>query len=165
MEYHGNELEHIFERRRIMKQFGRILLLMLATCSAVFAQPGDRREKIHAIKVGYITDKINLTPGQAEKFWPVYNRYEQEWRQMRQEFKKKYPKDNNSMNEHDSKKFIEDNLEVREARLNLEKKYKNEFLKVISAQQLAALYQAEREFKQMLIQNLKERHGKMEQVH
>ena len=42
------------------------------------AQPGKRMERIHAIKVAYLTDKLQLTSEQSEKFWPIYNRYEEE---------------------------------------------------------------------------------------
>lgn len=150
---------NIFLHRRIMKQLGYIIILILTTCSAVLAQPRGRGEKIHAIKVGYITDKVNLSAAQAEKFWPLYNRYEQEMRNVRIEFMKKYP-EARSRDERESRKFIEDNIEFKEERLKLEKKYKNEFLKVISAQQLAELYEAERDFKRMLIQNLKERRAR-----
>ena len=32
-----------------------------------------RRAKIEMFKVQFITEKLNLTKGEAEKFWPVYN--------------------------------------------------------------------------------------------
>jgi hypothetical protein len=34
-------------------------------------------DKFKAKKIAYITDAINLTPAEAEKFWPVYNEFEQ----------------------------------------------------------------------------------------
>lgn len=147
-----------------MKRFCYIILLMLATCSAALAQPRARMEKIHVVKVGYITSKINLSGDQAEKFWPVYNRYENEVRSLRQDFFGKYPQEK-MKDEEQSRRFIDDNLEYREARLKIEKKYKTEFLKVISAQQLASLYEAERDFKKMLIQNLNERRANRQNVH
>lgn len=142
-----------------MKQLVYIITIILATCSYSFAQPRERMERIHAIKVGFITDKVHLTSDQAAKFWPVYNRYEDEMRGLRKRFFDKYPKEQGSADEEKSRQFIEDNLEYQEAKLNISKKYKAEFLKVISAQQLAGLYEAERDFKRMLIQQLKERRG------
>lgn len=38
------------------------------------------REKIQALKVGYMTEQIGLSPGESEKFWPIYNQY---WKERR----------------------------------------------------------------------------------
>ncbi|OZA24427.1 MAG: hypothetical protein B7X86_08430 [Sphingobacteriales bacterium 17-39-43] len=41
----------------------------------------DRRghyERIEAIKVAFITKKLDLTTEEAQKFWPVYNNYQKE---------------------------------------------------------------------------------------
>lgn len=134
-----------------MKQLINIIVLIVLSCTTLLAQPkGERFEKIHAIKVAYITDKINLTPEQAERFWPVYNRYGDEMRAVRRAYKEQQ---GNAM------RSIDEDIEAQEKILNLRKKYKDEFLKVISAQQLSQLYDAEREFKKMLIQQLKQRRG------
>ena len=52
---------------------------------------------------------------------------------------------------------IDDDIEMQEKMLELRKKYKEEFLKVISPKQLATLVESEREFKKLLLQQLKER--------
>ena len=36
------------------------------------AQNGNRLE---ALKIAYITNKLNLSPEEAQKFWPIYNQY------------------------------------------------------------------------------------------
>ena len=36
---------------------------------------GDDSKKIQAMEVAYITKELNLTPEEAQKFWPVFNRY------------------------------------------------------------------------------------------
>mgnify|MGYP003531372575 FL=1 len=33
------------------------------------------REKVEATKVAYFTKKLNLTPEEAQVFWPVYNKW------------------------------------------------------------------------------------------
>ena len=53
-----------------------MIILFLATLG-MNAQ--DRKfEKIKAHKTAFITEKVNLTSAQAEKFWPIYNKHEQE---------------------------------------------------------------------------------------
>jgi len=53
-----------------------MIILFLATLG-MNAQ--DRKfEKIKAHKTAFITEQVNLTSTQAEKFWPIYNKHEQE---------------------------------------------------------------------------------------
>ena len=56
-----------------------------------------------------------------------------------------------------ARQFIEDDLDYQQQVITLKRKYNDSFLKVISAQQLADLYTAEREFRQLLMQQLKQR--------
>lgn len=114
-------------------------ILVLATAFSSTAQPhGDR---VRALRIAYITDKIHLSSQQSEQFWPLYNRYQDEIRAIRRDDR------------------IEDDIAMSEAILDVKKKYKVEFLKVISQEQLTALYKAEREFKAMLIKRLEEGGG------
>ena len=53
-----------------------MIILFLATLG-MNAQ--DRKfEEIKAHKTAFITEQVNLTSTQAEKFWPIYNKHEQE---------------------------------------------------------------------------------------
>ncbi len=114
-------------------------ILVLATAFSSVAQPhGDR---VRALRIAYITDKIHLSSQQSEQFWPLYNRYQDEIRAIRRDDR------------------IEDDIAMSEAILEVKKKYKVEFLKVISQEQLTALYKAEREFKAMLIKRLEDGGG------
>lgn len=128
-------------RNKKMKTRAYILsfILVLATAFSSIAQPhGDR---VRALRIAYITDKIHLSSQQSEQFWPLYNRYQDEIRGIRRDDR------------------IEDDIAMSEAILDVKKKYKVEFLKVISQEQLTALYKAEREFKAMLIKRLEEGGG------
>lgn len=42
-------------------------------------------EKIKSLKVAFLTDKLSLTPEEAEKFWPVYNSCEKDAFEARKE--------------------------------------------------------------------------------
>jgi len=142
-----------------MKHFFRILLLLVLIHTGVHAQDDPQRtEKIRALRVTYISNKLNLTPDQAAKFWPVYNRYTDELRSVRKGFRSAYqgPKGAN-MDRDKARKFVDDNIEYQQQEVALKAKYKDELLKVISPQQLATLYQAERDFKTQLIQQLQQK--------
>ena len=53
------------------------LLILLLFTSLGFSQGfRDKKEKIKALKIAFISQKLSLTTEQAEKFWPIYNKYE-----------------------------------------------------------------------------------------
>ena len=111
---------------------------MLGCFSGIKAQEGDdtRAEKIQALKIAFITNKLQLSPDEAEKFWPVYNQYDNEIRRL--------PKGG-------------DVLPTEEKFLNIRKKYQPSFEKVIGPQKLNKLFNAERDFRDILIRRLQNR--------
>jgi hypothetical protein len=106
------------------------------------------QEKINSLRIAYLTDKLGLTPEQAEKFWPIYREFAQkrmearaELRQARKEIDPKNP---------DPKKqaeLVDLALKVKQRVLDLEKDYSGRLLKVVSAQQMLKLPTAEAEFR------------------
>jgi hypothetical protein len=95
---------------------------------------------------------------QAASFWPVYDDYEGEMRSVRQSFRQKY-RGGSTENDAAANRFIDDNLDFQEQILAINRKYKDRMLKVISPQQLATLYEAERDFRKLLLQQLRRRGG------
>ncbi len=60
-------------------------LLLFIICFSSFAQSGskDWRQQIKAQKVAFITEQLSLTPQEAQKFWPIYNAFEDQLHQIR----------------------------------------------------------------------------------
>ncbi|MCB9045566.1 MAG: hypothetical protein H6550_05450 [Chitinophagales bacterium] len=144
-----------------MRKTGLFLLTMLLAVTTVIAQPDrdHKHDRIKALKIAYITEKLDLTSEQAQKFWPVYNRYEKEKWDTRRKFFDKYRNENPTASRDAAREYLEANLDYQENELELKKKYKDELLKTITAEQLVELYNAETGFRQMLIKELGKRHG------
>jgi hypothetical protein len=144
-----------------MKQWLGILALLIFVPWPAFARQGvatAAQQRIHAAKMAYITDRLKLSVEQSTGFIPVYNDYEQEGRQIRRKYMGKYKDvDVEHADDATSLKYIDDNLEYQQQVLDLKRRYNDKFLKTISAQQLAELNVAEREFRQLLLQRLKQR--------
>ena len=140
-----------------MKTVLKAFLIVMITSSAAFAQRRGQEGmvRIHAAKMAYITDRLRLTSEQSANFVPLYNEYEREVRATRQSFLGKY-KNNHTHDSSDevSMKFVDDNLDYQQAIIDLKRKYNDRFLKIISPTQLAELYKAEREFRQLLLKRL-----------
>ncbi|MGB0178240.1 MAG: hypothetical protein ACPF9D_13825, partial [Owenweeksia sp.] len=62
-----------------MKTKALSLLLAITFTSPIFAQQRDRvNDRIEAMRAQFFTEKLDLTPEEAQKFWPVYNQYREE---------------------------------------------------------------------------------------
>ena len=116
------------------------------------------RDKIQAARVAYITDQLALTPEEAEKFWPIYREFSEKRREVRQQLKAaKVSPDPNKTTEQNEKDLMDKQFNVKQQELNLEKDYAGRLLKVISAQKLRTLPDAERRFRQMILEQIQRR--------
>lgn len=149
-----------------MKALTKILFLSLIAISA-FGQDEDlaprqdkkMRDKIEAARIAYITDQLQLTPAEAEKFWPIYREFAERRRELRQELRNtnKTADPNQSDQE-----VVDQQFKVKQQELDLEKDYSGRLLKVISAQKLRSLPQAERGFRQMILDQIQRRQMQQE---
>jgi hypothetical protein len=134
-----------------------ILLAILITITfQLKAQKPETMKKIEAAKIALITERLNLTPEQAEKFWPVYREYGQKNREIRKDFnaaRKDF--DPNTASEEENKKMLEMANTVKRQQLDLEQEYSQRILKVITTRQLNNLRKAEDDFKEMLLRRIK----------
>lgn len=121
-----------------------------------FAQ-GDGSGRVRELRKEYVKGKLQLSESQARSFWPIYTNYLNERTALRIQYRDQFiHNEQGQLSQSEAYKKVDDNIEYKEKDLALSKRYKVEFLKVLSPQQLAALYQAEQEFKQLLIQRLKD---------
>ena len=150
-----------------MRKTGMFLLTILLAVATATAQPkhDQKHERIKALKIAYITEQLDLKSDQAEKFWPVYNRFEKEKWQIRRSFYEQFNGENPTATKQAAREYLDANMDYQEQELELKKKYKDELLKTITAEQLVKLYNAERGFRQMLVRELGNRkeHGNKQQ--
>lgn len=136
----------------IMKRISVVIILLMVSVS-LFAQPkSERYEEIEAVKIAFITKKLDLSTDEAQIFWPVYNSYQKELMLL---MKKRREERLRSDLEPNDK--INLDLAYESKMLDLKKKYKKLYSKTISAEKILLLYQAEREFRERLIKQLNHR--------
>ncbi len=142
------------------------LFLIMCACVgfSAMAQQADtsetkKNDRIDAVKVGFITSKLNLTAQEAEKFWVVYNKFEAEQKVIRKkqhELTKAF-KENPNPTEKDADKYIIALLELRQNELTMFKNYIPHLKQVLPAKKIAILLGLEHEFKMQLLKRMKER--------
>jgi hypothetical protein len=112
----------------------------------------DRLKKVQEIKTAYITKKLDLTPEQSDKFWPLYNHYQLEMFQVNQQIRL-----NNSPSAANGKDQILNELSLEDKKSNIKRNYANEFLKILPPEKVSMIYKAEKDFQDEIVKQLKER--------
>ena len=140
-----------------MKKYILIITMFIAFNSNIMAQKGERLE---AMKIGFITERLNLTADEAKVFWPVYNKFTEELKKLRLSTKGKITEemaDMPNMNDTEAEKVLADmvNFKINEAELI--KKYSAEFKKVLPIKKVVLLFKAENDFKRELLKQLANR--------
>jgi len=75
----------------------------------------QQREKLELFKIQFVTKKLDLTPAEAEKFWPLYNEQKEASRNLMQTAK-------------------QDEIAFQEAMLVIRKKFKKDLMPVLKTE-------------------------------
>lgn len=120
----------------------------------------QKREEIKAQKVAYITQKINLTAAESQRFWPVYNEYatkKEELHRANRIANKQQLQSEETLTEAQAETILKNYLEGQRKELDLEVEYTAKFKEIIGAQKVVLLHKAERDFKEELLKRLRDK--------
>ena len=124
------------------------------------AKNEERKENIEALKIAFLTDKLALTPEEAQQFWPVYNQYTdklQELRKKRRQDGKDVKQNLDGLSDKEVEQAVDNDLVFRQKELDLQKEYNTKFKAVLPIKKVAKLYAAEEQFKMVLLNKLKDK--------
>ena len=76
----------------------------------------EQRERLESFRIQFTTKKLDLTPAEAEKFWPVYNEQKEASRNLMQAKK-------------------EDEIEFQEAMLVIRQKFKKDLMPILKTEE------------------------------
>lgn len=132
-----------------MKKLLLIITILNSFLAAQAQQPnradrGDNRntdlKKIQTMEMAFITKELNLSPDEAQKFWPIYNQYRNELRNIATE-----------------RSQGGDRLEKQQKVLDIRKKYRDDFTKVMTQDRANKVFGAEDEFKSLVRREFQKR--------
>jgi len=96
-------------------------------------------DKIEGIKQTYMNKELNLTPEEAQKFWPVYKSYFKEIREAR-------------------KNYTNDEVAFEEKVVQIRKKYKDNFKTILNSDERAnKVFVSEKNLRDLLKKELQNR--------
>lgn len=132
-----------------------IVLTIFSLVSLTGFTQNNGVKQIETAKIALITNRLNLSPEQAQQFWPIYNEFDTKKKEIKKSYRK-LVSEINTLTTSDEKILanLKETLNLQQKEVDVEKDYMAKFLKTINVRQLAELYKAEQLFNNMLIQRL-----------
>ncbi|PKP19492.1 MAG: hypothetical protein CVU05_11215 [Bacteroidetes bacterium HGW-Bacteroidetes-21] len=145
-----------------MKKIALITILLFISSFTIFGQKQEhecnQREQIKAQKVSFITEKLNLTVEEAQKFWPVYNKYSESLHEVEKDQRKlmnKFRDNKETLSDNEVKAIYVSIIELQTKEVKLNNEMQQELVNIISIRKMMELQMAERMFKHELLNKIK----------
>ncbi len=130
--------EEVVKMKMMKKIFTLLLFLSFQSYICHAQQTDDDESKIEMVKMAYMTKELNLTPKEAQNFWPVYNNYQNELKQARS-------------------KYANDEVAFEKKAVEIKERYQGNFKKVLGSQRANKVYTSDKQFNNTLRNELNNR--------
>jgi hypothetical protein len=151
-----------------MKKITCALLIAFTSLTAAWAQPGQspnnaekRKEKVEALKRSYYSEKLELTPAEAEKFWPIYNEYAKKESELKNAAKgekgEKKKGETPTFTEKEALAEIDRVSLNKKNHIDLETQFLKDAMPVLGPNRTMRLAKLDTEFQRELVKRMKER--------
>jgi paraquat-inducible protein B len=138
-----------------MKQVIILTVFMFLSLTG-FSQ--DKHEKIKALKTAYLTEQLNLSKAEAEKFWPIYNKFEENRSALKKEaHKERNEIDYKNLTEAEANAMLVEMKTLNNRRNEISNNLITDLQKVISAKKIVLLKKAEDDFNKKMFEEYRKR--------
>lgn len=136
-----------------------VLIFMLFATSMFY---GQRRsgERIKALKIAFITERLELNAQEAQVFWPIYNAYADKIEAFRKKERSQIRtklRNMDDLSEKEVKVLLDQTIALQHERHKENMSFIEKMGNVISAKKAFMLIKAEEDFKKRLLQQIKKR--------
>ena len=147
-------------------KFKKILPLLIILISFNFYAQGERmrekREQIKTMKVAFLTTELKLTSNEAEKFWPVYNTFDDKQFELRHQKMKSFMRRMNDesidkMTEKEAATLLNQMESTEEELFTLRKNFIGTLKGIIPASKIIKLRKSEDDFNRKLLQQYRDK--------
>ena len=143
-----------------------LIVCLILSSFSLFAQKkeskDEKKQRIEAARVSFITKKLELTPEESKEFWPVINEMETKIKTSRKAIKdrfKKMKQEDEKIDEKTYQKLIEDMHEQQISILEIKNEYVQKIASIIGYEKTFRFeHQIQREFKKQLMDRMKKGH-------
>jgi hypothetical protein len=148
-----------------MKKFMVLALVIFFTFNANAQKTDkdhkDRWEKYRSEKIAFLTTYLDLSPEEAQKFWPLYNQLENErWdaQKLRKEMEGKVLEAKENLPDHKIRQLTREFAASMKKEADMLVVYNEKFLEILPANKVLTLYKGESEFKMHMFKKFRDRH-------
>lgn len=149
-----------------MKIQGWLIFSLLLISGAAVGQQEQGRfqeamEKMKKERVSFLTDKLQLTVDEAEKFWPVYNEYLSKREELMWGKHEKMPKnfDPSKLTDDEMNKMLNDILDQEVKLAQLKKDYFIRLKDVLPVRKVLRLQRVEQDFMNHMLNQIRDSRG------
>ena len=124
----------------------------------------DKEQEIKSQKIAFFTDKIGLTPEEAQIFWPIYNSYWDKKNKIIADRKDKmtfFAENNAKMSNEEMIKYADQYIRYEMQLAELLDEYHKKFKEILPIDKVMKIYLADYEFKTYLLKRI-QKSGKNE---
>ena len=141
----------------IKKLFPYLFLLLSLITYGQNERLKEKRDQIKAMKVAFLTTELNLTSDEAEKFWPVYNAYDDKQFELRHQKMKTYARKLNdgsldNMSDREALAFLNQIESTDEEQYVIRKKFNSALRNILPPTKILKLRKSEVDFDRKLLQ-------------
>ena len=141
-----------------MKLRNLVFALLFFSSFSTFAQGEkmkEKREQIKSMKVAFLTNELDLNSSEAEKFWPIYNAFEEKEFELKhlkmRSFIKRYREGKDKITEKEAG-FLLNQMETNEEEFYLlRKKFILNLKGILPASKIIKLKKSEEDFNRKLL--------------
>lgn len=140
--------------------FKKLLPLLLLFVSVSFYAQGEsmqeKKEKIKTLKVAFFTTELDLTTNEAEKFWAIYNTFDDKQFELRHQKMRAFMKRMSDgsldrITEKEANNFLVQMEDTEEELFLLRKKFTQNLKKILPSIKIIKLRKAEEDFNRKLL--------------
>jgi hypothetical protein len=143
-----------------MKRRVFILAAMLIFSTAIISAQNPNRERLDSYKIAFFTQRLNLTPSEAEKFWPLYNQYQEKKIKIQQErllLNKKFNQEMTMLSDEEMTVMGDKMVELEVLEVELSVTFHKHIKASLPPAKVLRYYQAENQYKMQLLNQLQDR--------
>ena len=141
----------------IKKLFPYLFLLLSVITYGQSEKFKEKREQIKTMKVAFLTTELDLTASEAEKFWPIYNTFDDKQFELRHQKMKTYARKLNdgsldNMSDREALAFLNQIESTDEEQYVIRKKFNSALRNILPPTKILKLRKSEVDFDRKLLQ-------------
>ncbi|MGB0368726.1 MAG: hypothetical protein ACPGD8_04935, partial [Flavobacteriales bacterium] len=130
-----------------MKQLITVLAFSIGFAQIGYTQSAElsvsKREQLESLKIAHITEKLDLTPDEAQAFWPLFNEMEAKMkaiRKARRKGRKETKANHDTMSDKQLMAAVNAEFDLEQQELDLKREYNQKFSKILPIKKVVLLH-------------------------